>query len=364
MPTPSATAAVVLAAALQLRSEGPAGLDRLLDAFPREVAALRAGSDPGPAGPAVREAIRVVAAQWDGETSGLYWHTDRAAALEAARRTGRPLLALRLLGRLDDELSCANSRFFRTALYADARIAKELHDGWVLLWESERPVPVVTVDMGDGRTLRTTVTGNSVHYLLGPDGAVRDVLPGLYAPGTFLRELVAAREGRAVASLPPSHVPESLRGSLTAAFAAPLTASKIAVERPLVSAALPLVPPGSSPIPEARLAALARAYRDDARLSAGSRALLGRHMAPATTGRVDAVAASFEASLARDTALNEAAMRPAIRAWLDGDPSLRRDLDALNRRVYDALFRTPASDPWLGLKPDVYAGLRETPLSR
>src|SRR5215204_5481362 len=39
----------------------------------------------------------------------LFWYTDLEAAKAAARATGKPILSLRLLGRLDEEFSCANS---------------------------------------------------------------------------------------------------------------------------------------------------------------------------------------------------------------------------------------------------------------
>ncbi len=54
------------------------------------------------------------------------------------------------MGRLDEDLSCANSRFFRTTLYPDAAVADLLRDKFVLHWSSERDVPRVTVDFGDG----------------------------------------------------------------------------------------------------------------------------------------------------------------------------------------------------------------------
>ena len=47
-------------------------------------------------------------------TSQLYWYTDLEAAKAQAKRLGKPILSLRLLGKLTDEFSCANSRFFRT----------------------------------------------------------------------------------------------------------------------------------------------------------------------------------------------------------------------------------------------------------
>ena len=55
----------------------------------------------------------------------LHWFTDLRLASAEAQRTRRPILSLRLLGRLDEELSCANSRFFRKLLYPDPAINKD-----------------------------------------------------------------------------------------------------------------------------------------------------------------------------------------------------------------------------------------------
>ena len=76
-----------------------------------------------------------------------------------------------MLGKLTDEFSCANSRFFRTALYANKEISDYLRDNFVLHWQSVRPVPRVTVDFGDGRKLERTITGNSAHYVLDAAGS-------------------------------------------------------------------------------------------------------------------------------------------------------------------------------------------------
>ena len=91
-----------------------------------------------------------------------------------------------MLGNLTDEFSCANSRFFRTTLYANQEIAQRLREHFVLHWQSVRPVPRVTIDFGDGRKLERTITGNSAHYVLAADGTPLDVLPGLYGPQQFL----------------------------------------------------------------------------------------------------------------------------------------------------------------------------------
>ena len=61
--------------------------------------------------------------------------TQQNAALAEAKRSRRAVLSLRLLGRLDEELSCANSRFFRRLLYPEPRINRVLR---VMLREVRR----------------------------------------------------------------------------------------------------------------------------------------------------------------------------------------------------------------------------------
>lgn len=137
----------------------------------------------------VRHAIDRVAAQRDAHATGLFWHVSLDEARHRAQHEGKPILSLRLLGRLDEELSCANSRFFRTVLYPNEAVRRELQDHFVLHWESVRPVPKLTVDFGDGRMLETTITGNSIHYVLMPDGQPIDALPGLWGSRAFLAEI-------------------------------------------------------------------------------------------------------------------------------------------------------------------------------
>lgn len=87
---------------------GPAELERLL-----------ARHDALPAGPdrdALAAAIDALAGQRHAVHSRLFWHRDLGAAKAVAAASGKPILSLRMLGRLDEELSCANSRFFRVVL--------------------------------------------------------------------------------------------------------------------------------------------------------------------------------------------------------------------------------------------------------
>jgi hypothetical protein len=87
-----------------LEPRSPAGLEKWLAEYDRLMA-----SNGSPAAIAdAREAIDHMAAQRDAQFTRLYWHTDLGEAEAEAKRTNRPILSLRLLGRLDEELSCAN----------------------------------------------------------------------------------------------------------------------------------------------------------------------------------------------------------------------------------------------------------------
>lgn len=174
-----------------LRARGPDGLTEALQMYDRLAATDQQMATAESNLNAWQAAIDQIGGQRGCTVSRLYWYTDLAAAKAAAERTGRPILSLRMLGKLTDEFSCANSRFFRTALYSNKNIGDYLRDNFILHWQSVRPVPRVTIDFGDGRRLERTCTGNSAHYVLSTTGEPLDVLPGLYSPQAFLKWLHA-----------------------------------------------------------------------------------------------------------------------------------------------------------------------------
>jgi hypothetical protein len=266
---------------------------------------------------------------------------------------------LRLLGRLDEELSCANSRFFRTVLYADPRVADELRRNFVLHWQSVRPVPKLTVDFGDGRKIVGTLTGNSIHYVLDAQGRPIDALPGLWSAPAFLRRLVEARSvspasspaellrrlSTPAVSNDPSILPGSERrrlGDFKALIADGRALSKSMVERPLL---------GGTPLP---IPLTSRDDRQDAKLSAPSIALIRAQNPGLDAAAMARLVGNFELALAADSAGNESDLRPRVLQIL----AQGGDLETLNDRVYAEVFLTPRSDPWLGLaSPDVYGAL-------
>src|SRR4051812_33613689 len=162
-----------------LRQAGPAGMEAML-------AACTGGS--------CGDVLDRVCGVHDCADIRLFWYTDLDAAKAAARATGKPILSLRLMGRLDEEFSCANSRFFRTVFYNNREISQILRDRYILHWRSVRPVPKVTIDFGDGSRLERTLTGNSIYYVLDSRGRLLQPLPGLYGPAVFRDALKNAEE--------------------------------------------------------------------------------------------------------------------------------------------------------------------------
>ena len=316
----------------RLRLRGPAGLDELLTAHADEIAR---GPRNDPSWHRLAAAIDAVAAQKDAYVLKLFWYTNLDEAMAAARREGKPILSLRLLGKLDCDLSCANSRFFRTTLYPDPAVSNLLREKFILHWKSERPVPVVTIDFGDGRSMKRTITGNSVHYVLRPDGRPIDAIPGLYSAPAFIKCL---NESLAM----QNDTDPQLRDHHAAAATRLESAPKQIAPAPLSNEAVKLVLAKSPPRAE------------DANLRSASKAFV-------ETPQLKMVR-NLQNTIAQDTLQNEYNFHKRIHQWFAAGEV--RDMESLNTRVYAELFLTPRSDPWLGLAPpDAFSALENEGLS-
>jgi hypothetical protein len=355
----------------ELRAIGPEALDRLFqlrDRLELHAAGVPDRGDRDQAGRQIErlnEIIDQVGSQRYCSRSRLYWHTDLEKAREAAAVSGKPILSLRMLGNLNEEFSCANSRFFRTTLYANDEISRLLRENFVLHWKSVRPVPKVTIDFGDGRKLERTLTGNSIHYILTPQGDVVEALPGLYGPKAFLQKV---SEGLSLAKRVAAMQPAERQQVLADHHAEQFSELAQAWQRDLASV-------GREPIDAALVEdenaweAIAALHADDARLDAASRELIrSQNPTAAQAGRLAItkrvvedplvrMVRTLETSIAMDTVKNEYRLHRRIHEWLR-DRSYHPNVDELNERVYAELFLTPSSDPWLGLAPsDVYTAL-------
>jgi hypothetical protein len=367
-----------------LRNYGPAGLKALLQAYDRAPS------------PGLIPAIDSVAGQRGALVSRLFWYTDFDQAKAAAKAENKPILYLRLMGKLTDEYSCANSRFFRTVLYSNTDISGMLRNDFVLVWVSERPVPVVTVDYGDGRVLKRTLTGNSIHYILDSDGRVMDALPGLYGPRVFASALMSGRSLASSSKRNPQILPRyldrtdddllrawqsdmALAGSqepIVNTVVAPAVAGKAPlapaamrraiskgfVETPLLAQIDPrfvdLLNQSIDKADAATWEKVAERHIDDARLDASSIAVIRAQNPDAykDPAALDRLVAHFQHLIALDTVHNDYQLRRQIIAWLRVTPG-KISVEDLNQRVYADLFLTPKSDPWLGLAPDEYCAL-------
>jgi hypothetical protein len=399
-PAAAVTPAVAWLAAAALSADAPAApaaVAELRRTGPEAVPALLAAQAEHPVDAArFRERLDAVCAQHDCAASRLFWYTDLERAKAEARRTGRPVLSLRLLGRLDEEMSCANSRFFRTVLYGNEEVSRLLRAGFVLHWSSERPVPKVTIDFGDGRALRGTITGNSIHYVLDARGRLVDALPGLYGPRAFQRLLEADRQ----LALDLSGLDDSIFLYVLGEFhRAEMKRIDDALDRdlglvgasrqaargerrrpksgptPTAYDAMPLAMSKSSGeiVPLAALSIAGRQQKvagidwekiaglhgEDWALDARSIAELERKQAardPDPATRRGAVR-RFQRLVGVDTVRNEALFHAVLHAWL-GASHFVEDLDRFDARVYADLFLTPRSDPWLGLAaPETFMAL-------
>ncbi len=336
-----------------LRHAGPAGLRALFAEYDKSPSTVSAAD------------VDAVAAQHDALCSRLYWYTDLDAAKAAARAEHKPILYLRLLGKLTDEYSCANSRFFRTVLYANANVSKLLRERFVLVWASERPVPIVTIDYGDGRVLKRTITGNSIHYVLDADGSVVDALPGLYDPVKFSELVTAAADAAMTTSiesrreywersraalaaewrrdsggetstsspLPMPFLTTPAAPAPHAADAMPRAMSKGRVESPLVRAAFP--PPQPQPQSAPKPNAVAAARRADGK-SIVEIPMLARLSDDFAQQLSEAAESADDATWERIASrhLNDARLDPnSIALMRSQDPSATKDSEPFDRTI-------------------------------
>lgn len=383
------------AAVEELRSLGPAGLTALRAQYADEINAHIANPTAArdEQWQRITAALDAVAQQKNSYIAGLYWYTDLDAAKKASKEQGKPILSLRLLGKLTDEFSCANSRFFRTVLYPNDEVSAVLRDRFVLHWHSVRPVPTVTIDFGDGRKLERTLTGNSIHYILDSQGRPLDALAGLYGPNAFLRGILNAESlfkklagkneqeralmlrsyygeqhnriaaawtidtGKIGGKVPQGFKIMADRDGKNALAIAQLAMTKAITEVNILQGMNMATDELGKITDEAAWKKIAQLHPSDAQLDNGSIVLIKGQNPTLPDKDFVTLVRKFQELVALDTVRNEYLMHTKLYTWLMKDPA-RDDVEKLNKKVYDELFLTPQSDPWLGLLPsDLYTAL-------
>lgn len=380
-----------------LRSMGKEGLDALFAKYAIEIRQYGLGDGGSESWNRIASAIDTVAMQRDAYASHLFWQTNLERAMAESQKTGKPILSLRLLGNLNEEFSCANSRLFRAILYSNDEISRYLRENYVLHWQSVRPAPRVTIDFGDGRKIERTLTGNSIHYVLDSKGIIIDALPGLYSPQAFLRFLQDAKaafdapapkglllpqvtaKGRyaayrkkaydRIAAERDKNLRQSgitLTGPKAPAAKTPtaIEASQGTMSKMLVINEIAILDAIADDFSKFRSQIglddwrkLAALYAPDAKIDRNSLLFIRRQVPNTIYGKeFQSLLKNVEDFAALDTTLNDYVFRTKIYSILSENNNDR--IEQINDRIYAQVFLTPSSDPWLGLySADVYTAL-------
>jgi len=277
-------------------------------------------------------------------------------------------------------------------LYPNDEVSALLRDHFVLHWQSVRPVPTVTIDFGDGRKLQRTLTGNSIHYILDADARPLDALPGLYGPQAFVRGLNDAEKlfksldgkseeqknvmlrmyyGEQHNKISAAWTIDTAKigGTVPKGFQiikgrdrdalsiAPLAVTKAITETTILRAMNMATDELGKITDETAWRKIAQLHPTDAMLDNRSLVLIERQNPELTVAELKRLTAKFQEAIALDTVRNEYLMHTKLYTWLMNDP-VRNDVEKLNEKVYESLFLTPGSDPWLGLfSPEIYTAL-------
>jgi hypothetical protein len=78
--------------------------------------------------------------------------------------------------------------------FSDSRIAKILKEDFIPVWEAVAPVRTVTFNLGEGRSLKGSVSGEIAIYFCNIKGKVFDILPALQSPAVTLTAMKEAKK--------------------------------------------------------------------------------------------------------------------------------------------------------------------------
>ena len=334
----------------QLRSLGPTGL---IAALKSREAAARGGTTEHQLG-LIDQQLDIIAGQQQARTCQLFWYKSLAAAKAQSIELKRPILSLRLLGNLDQDLSCANSRFFRQVLYANPQIANTLRQQFILHWQPVRDVPIATIDFGDGRKLRQPIIGNSVHLVLTKEGRVIDALPGLVTPTEFARWTKSVSQLHStLISLPKATCKQHVQLWHSDRAQRRRRQSDLTIEpNQAVSDLNPIDPRWKNAVKQLSLTANVTAenrLQKEAPNAAAAMRLAPLKMAAELP--VLRMVESLESRVQHDSFFNLYGLQPKLDDWYTRDMETG-DYDKLTHRIYKELFLMPLNDPWLGLSPD------------
>ncbi len=294
-----------------------------------------------------------IAGQKFSHKAQLFWHQSLDAAKAESAACRRPILSLRMLGNLDEDLSCANSRFFRTTLYPDPEIAALLRNTFVLHWQSVREVPIVTVDFGNGRKLRQPIIGNSVHLVLTEQGRVFDALPGLVSPREFVNWLNSVSKlHQNIQQLDPASYQHTIQRWHRQRAERRRSESPLTIQaNQSVKDLNPLDPRWTAAATATNVSLDSRAHKLlDLQRPKAAEAMRIAPLKMAVEVPLLRMVEAIEPKIAHDSFFNLYGLQPKLDDWYTQN-SDTGDYHQMTNRIYEELFLMPLSDPWLGLSP-------------
>ncbi len=253
-------------------------------------------------------------------------------------------------------------------LFSNDAIARMLQESFEPVWESVRPVPVLTLDFGNGRVLTRTLHGNIASYVCTAEGTVLDVLPGIYDAASFSRQIDQLRllhtywkskdPAAGDTALRDYHLTQAaaLAKNMTPGhFVAGRDVSKVRIERPAKDLMVRFVPPrpgaARAPTPTVARTAVKPDRRD---VGKGVSELPAKKFVAGSADDGGAARPGHDADVARwtellqDTQINEQERRLQIHQRLAGATATPR---ALTKWLYAEVLHADLDDPYLGLGP-------------
>jgi hypothetical protein len=213
-------------------------------------------------------------------------------------------------------------------LFSSADLARFINDHFEPVWESVRPVPMLTIDFGNGKTVTRTLHGNIATYLCGHEGQVLDIVPGIYTPEVYrgrlhqfllLHQYVNGRSPNEVLRDYHQKQAELLKANQQPQILVRLDREKDSIEKPI------------------KLIAAADAARN------AKPAI--NPQPPKATSKADEIA-RWEV-LAEDTKLNESIRREQIHRKLAQTGMVKPD--QIVKWLYKDVLHADLDDPYLGL---------------
>ncbi len=225
-------------------------------------------------------------------------------------------------------------------MFSREDLAAYINQNFEAAWEMVRPVPIIRIDFGNGRTSTRTLHGNVASYVCGTDGQVMDILPGIYTPAAYTAALQSPRDLARNLTLQapeqrPAHLQEYHRGHIQRIRLA-------AQPRPAANG------PGTR---EADVGKHIVERRFERAVVPGAPNF---GAAQARRPRTAAELASWQ-PLAADTALNESQRRLQIHERLLGAGAIRPE--QIKNWLYREVLQADLEDPFMGLGDDMFADI-------